>query len=117
MNKFDTYAAPPYEAYQLKYGFMNKPNVCQYMQRIDPQFAYVALLFNTYKKDERIHNDYEDSWKKCQNINEAVVELTPEHYYLPEMLLNFNNYSSGVKSYKKYDDREYFHSNDVVYLP
>jgi hypothetical protein len=33
------------------------------------------------------------------------------------MLLNFNNYSSGVKSYKKYDDREYFHSNDVVYLP
>jgi hypothetical protein len=28
MFKFDTYAAPPYEAYQLKYGFMNKPNVC-----------------------------------------------------------------------------------------
>jgi hypothetical protein len=47
----------------------------------------------------------------------GCLELSPEHYFMPEMMLNFNCFSLGFKSETLQDKTTIYHSIDTVYLP
>lgn len=85
------------------------------MLRLEP-YSYGALMFNDYKKEYRTHNNYDHTFEHALTDDRGAIELTPEHYYLPEMMLNLNCFSCGYKS-ETLADKTIFHSIDTVYLP
>ncbi|XP_048836675.1 neurobeachin [Brienomyrus brachyistius] len=72
-----------------------------WLVRIEP-FTTFFLNANSNKFDhpDRTFSSITRSWRNCQRDTSDVKELIPEFYYLPEMFVNTNKYSLGVR-----DDR------------
>uniref|UniRef100_A0A3B3R841 Neurobeachin n=1 Tax=Paramormyrops kingsleyae TaxID=1676925 RepID=A0A3B3R841_9TELE len=72
-----------------------------WLVRIEP-FTTFFLNANSNKFDhpDRTFSSITRSWRNCQRDTSDVKELIPEFYYLPEMFVNSNKYSLGVR-----DDR------------
>ncbi|XP_028818585.1 neurobeachin isoform X5 [Denticeps clupeoides] len=72
-----------------------------WLVRIEP-FTTFFLNANNNKFDhpDRTFSAIARSWRNCQRDTSDVKELIPEFYYLPEMFVNSNSYSLGVR-----DDR------------
>jgi hypothetical protein len=87
-----------------------------FMLRLEP-FSYGALMFNDYKREFRTFNNYDHTWETIVTDDRGCLELLPEHYNMPEMMLNFNCFSLGYKSETLADKSTIYHSIDTVYLP
>ncbi|XP_063059169.1 neurobeachin a [Engraulis encrasicolus] len=72
-----------------------------WLVRIEP-FTTFFLSGNDKKFDhpDRTFSGIARSWRNCQRDTSDVKELIPEFYYLPEMFMNSNGYTLGVR-----DDR------------
>eukprot|EP00026_Physarum_polycephalum_P000200 Phypoly_transcript_00200.p1 GENE.Phypoly_transcript_00200~~Phypoly_transcript_00200.p1 ORF type:complete len:1988 (-),score=255.41 Phypoly_transcript_00200:62-5914(-) len=69
-----------------------------YLIRMEP-FTTLFLKLQGGKFDfaDRMFDSIPNTWKNCLNATADVKELIPEFFYMPEFLLNSNNFNFGVK--------------------
>ncbi|XP_048348731.1 neurobeachin [Sphaerodactylus townsendi] len=86
---------PPYH-YNTHYS----TSICtlSWLVRIEP-FTTFFLNANDGKFDhpDRTFSSVARSWRNSQRDTSDVKELIPEFYYLPEMFVNSNGYSLGIR--------------------
>jgi len=69
-----------------------------YLTRIHPYVdANVELHGKTLDNPDRVFSSLEESFLNALTDFSDVRELTPEHYYLPEMFMNNNMVNFGVR--------------------
>lgn len=56
---------------------------------------FLALQGGKFDHPNRIFHSIAQSWKNCQRDTSDVKELIPEFFFLPEMLVNSNNFKLG----------------------
>jgi Beige/BEACH domain/PH domain associated with Beige/BEACH/WD domain, G-beta repeat len=72
--------------------------VLYYLLRLEPftQMA-VSLQGGRFDRADRLFRDVRSSWESASSENlQDVRELTPEFFYLPDFLVNANNFDFGV---------------------
>ncbi|CAK6442930.1 unnamed protein product [Pipistrellus nathusii] len=87
--------SPPYH-YNTHYS--TATSTLSWLVRIEP-FTTFFLNANDGKFDHpnRTFSSVARSWRTSQRDTSDVKELIPEFYYLPEMFVNSNGYSLGVR--------------------
>ncbi|VDP47169.1 unnamed protein product [Soboliphyme baturini] len=79
--------------------------------RLEPfTTMFLNLQGGKFDHPDRIFHSIKESWQSCLRDTHDVKELIPEFFYLPEMLININEYQFG-----KRDDNEIV--NDVILPP
>ena len=73
--------------------------VTSYLIRLQPFVkSYLLLQGGTFDHPDRMFFSIEGAWKSASKMNMTDVrELTPEFYYLPEFLVNINEYDFGTR--------------------
>ncbi|QSL65851.1 hypothetical protein MERGE_000130 [Pneumocystis wakefieldiae] len=73
--------------------------VCSYLIRLRPFVdSYLLLQGGSFDHADRLFYSIEKAWLSSSQENMADVrELIPEFFYLPEFLVNSNNYKFGKK--------------------
>nr|KAK5440875.1 Beige protein-like 1 [Exophiala xenobiotica] len=73
--------------------------VTSYLIRLQPFVkSYLLLQGGTFDHPDRMFFSIEGAWKSASRlIPTDVRELTPEFYYLPEFLVNVNDYDFGTR--------------------
>ncbi|KAG5439009.1 hypothetical protein PCANB_002340 [Pneumocystis canis] len=73
--------------------------VCSYLIRLKPFVdSYLLLQGGSFDHADRLFYSIEKAWLSSSQGNMTDVrELIPEFFYLPEFLVNSNNYNFGIK--------------------
>lgn len=73
--------------------------VTSYLIRLQPFVkSYLLLQGGTFDHPDRMFFSIEGAWKSASRMNMTDVrELTPEFYYLPEFLVNLNDFDFGTR--------------------
>ncbi|KAL2431932.1 Beige protein-like protein 1 [Exophiala dermatitidis] len=73
--------------------------VSSYLIRLQPFVkSYLLLQGGTFDHPDRMFFSIEGAWKSASRMNMTDVrELTPEFYYLPEFLVNINDFDFGTR--------------------
>ncbi len=73
--------------------------VTSYLIRLQPFVkSYLLLQGGTFDHADRMFFSIEGAWNSASRVNMADVrELTPEFYYLPEFLVNVNDFDFGTR--------------------
>ncbi|EXJ91061.1 hypothetical protein A1O1_04168 [Capronia coronata CBS 617.96] len=73
--------------------------VTSYLIRLQPFVqSYLLLQGGTFDHPDRMFFSIAGAWKSASRMNMTDVrELTPEFYYLPEFLVNVNNFDFGTR--------------------
>lgn len=73
--------------------------VTSYLIRLQPFVkSYLLLQGGSFDHADRLFFSIEKAWNSASRINMTDVrELTPEFFYLPEFLLNVNDYDFGAR--------------------
>ncbi|XP_055601256.1 WD repeat and FYVE domain-containing protein 3 [Uranotaenia lowii] len=73
--------------------------VCSYLVRLEPFTQhFLRLQGGHFDLADRMFHSIKEAWYSASKHNMAdVKELIPEFFYLPEFLLNDNNFDFGVK--------------------
>ena len=94
VNEFEmqVYGESPFH---LKFGFSNAQCILSNLIRITP-FTEIFIDYNS-KLDhpDRMVSSYQDTWNKVVNIPQCNLELIPEWFYWPKMLVNSNMWYFG----------------------
>ncbi len=72
--------------------------VLHYLVRLEP-FSHLSLALQggTFDKADRLFRDIRSSWDSASRENlQDVRELIPEFFYLPEFLVNSNQFDYGI---------------------
>jgi beige protein homolog 1 len=87
--------APPFH-----YGthYSTATTVTSYLIRLQPFVqSYLLLQGGNFDHADRLFSSMEKAWKSASRDNMTDVrELTPEFFYLPEFLVNSNDYNFGM---------------------
>ena len=96
VNEFErqVYGESPFH---LKFGFSNAQCTLSNLIRITP-FTEIFIDYNS-KLDhpDRMVSSYQDTWNKVVNIPQCNLELIPEWFYCPKMLVNSNMWYFGER--------------------
>ncbi|OAL20637.1 Beige-like protein [Fonsecaea multimorphosa] len=73
--------------------------VTSYLIRLQPFVkSYLLLQGGTFDHPDRMFFSIEGAWRSAARMNMTDVrELTPEFYYLPEFLVNVNDFDFGTR--------------------
>ncbi|XP_055626946.1 WD repeat and FYVE domain-containing protein 3 isoform X2 [Toxorhynchites rutilus septentrionalis] len=73
--------------------------VCSYLVRLEPFTQhFLRLQGGHFDLADRMFHSIKEAWHSASRHNMAdVKELLPEFFYLPEFLLNSNNFDFGMK--------------------
>ncbi|XP_058460935.1 WD repeat and FYVE domain-containing protein 3 isoform X2 [Malaya genurostris] len=73
--------------------------VCSYLVRLEPFTQhFLRLQGGHFDLADRMFHSIEEAWYSASKHNMAdVKELIPEFFYLPEFLINSNNFDFGMK--------------------
>ncbi|XP_065091196.1 WD repeat and FYVE domain-containing protein 3-like [Ochlerotatus camptorhynchus] len=73
--------------------------VCSYLVRLEPFTQhFLRLQGGHFDLADRMFHSIKEAWHSASQHNMAdVKELIPEFFYLPEFLINDNNFDFGVK--------------------
>lgn len=101
-NRYQSFAemgdhnAPPFH-----YGthYSSAMIVCSYLIRLQPFVkSYLLLQGGTFDHADRLFYSISHAWNSASRTNMTDVrELIPEFFYLPEFLVNSNNYDFGQR--------------------
>ena len=73
--------------------------VCSYMIRMEPfTQQFLKLQGGYFDHADRLFHSIAKAWTSASQLNTSDLrELTPEFFFLPEFLVNMNNYDFGSK--------------------
>lgn len=92
-NSWEHESIPPFH-----YGthYSTAAFVLNWLIRVEPMTTmFLALQGGKFDHPNRLFSSIALSWKNCQRDTSDVKELIPEFFFLPEMLVNLNNYKLG----------------------
>lgn len=92
-NSWEHESIPPFH-----YGthYSTAAFVLNWLIRVEPMTTmFLALQGGKFDHPNRLFSSVAMSWKNCQRDTSDVKELIPEFFFLPEMLVNLNNYKLG----------------------
>ncbi|CAG0882864.1 unnamed protein product [Darwinula stevensoni] len=92
-NTWDHEGIPPFH-----YGthYSTAAFVLNWLVRLEPfTTMFLSLQGGKFDHANRMFSSMECAWRNCQRDTSDVKELTPELFYLPEMLVNMNGYNLG----------------------
>ncbi|XP_014250382.1 neurobeachin isoform X2 [Cimex lectularius] len=92
-NSWEHDSIPPFH-----YGthYSTAAFVLNWMIRVEPfTTMFLALQGGKFDHPNRLFSSISLSWKNCQRDTSDVKELIPELFFLPEMLVNSNDYKLG----------------------
>jgi hypothetical protein len=84
--------------YHFSTHYSSATTVSSYLIRLQPFVqAYVAVQGGKFDVADRMFGSIKGAWEGASGINaQDVRELTPEFFYLPDFLVNKNNYAFGT---------------------
>lgn len=88
-----------YEAFPIFHSgnyYSNFSFVCYFMLRLSPFSSIGLSVRGTFSQGDRLFNTYES----ISSISKRYQEWIPELFYLPEMLMNINDYELGTMTTK-----------------
>ncbi|KAK9721361.1 hypothetical protein K7432_003503 [Basidiobolus ranarum] len=94
-NYFDDPCIPKFH-----YGthYSSAASVAYYLLRLEPFTSiHLALQGGKFDHADRQFHSIQECWFNCTNASGDVKELIPEFFYMPEFLVNINNFDLGVK--------------------
>lgn len=83
--------------------YSNSGTVLHFLVRLPP-FTQMFLLYqdNNFDIPDRTFHSMDIAWKLASGDSTTdFKELTPEFFYLPEFLLNFENFNFGARHNEK----------------
>ncbi|KAK7111968.1 hypothetical protein V1264_011504 [Littorina saxatilis] len=97
-DKFDTFEDPSGEIEKFHYGthYSNAAGVMHYMVRLEPfTTLHIQLQSGKFDVADRQFHSVPGSWSSLMDNPNDVKELIPEFYYLPEFLVNQDEFNLG----------------------
>ncbi|XP_077197990.1 neurobeachin isoform X4 [Paroedura picta] len=97
-ERYETWEDDQTPPYHYNTHYSTSTCTLSWLVRIEP-FTTFFLNANDGKFDhpDRTFSSVARSWRNSQRDTSDVKELIPEFYYLPEMFVNSNGYSLGVR--------------------
>nr|XP_056714497.1 neurobeachin isoform X2 [Euleptes europaea] len=97
-ERYETWEDDQTPPYHYNTHYSTSTCTLSWLVRIEP-FTTFFLNANDAKFDhpDRTFSSVARSWRNSQRDTSDVKELIPEFYYLPEMFVNSNGYSLGVR--------------------
>ncbi|KAL7716609.1 Beige/BEACH domain containing protein [Entamoeba marina] len=86
---------------QTPYMYPTFYSACDYvfhfLIRIEPfTTRFIRMNENHYDRPERMFYSIAHTWDICMTSSQCNIELIPEFFYLPNFLINENNFNFGV---------------------
>lgn len=97
-ERYDNFEDPTGTVAKFHYGthYSNSALVLHYLVRLEPYTSlHVELQSGRFDVADRQFHSVGQSWKSVLDNANDVKELIPEFFYLPEFLLNLNNFDLG----------------------
>ncbi|XP_060592045.1 neurobeachin-like protein 1, partial [Ruditapes philippinarum] len=97
-EKFDHFEDPTGVIEKFHYGthYSNSATVMHYMIRMEPfTTLHISLQSGRFDVADRQFHSVPGTWKSMYNNPNDVKELIPEFFYLPEFLVNQNEFDLG----------------------
>lgn len=93
----DSFDQPDNPAFHYGTHYSSAMIVTSFLIRLKPYVqSYLLLQGGKFDHADRLFNSIERAWKSASQDNTTDVrELTPEFFYLPEFLVNNNNFEFG----------------------
>jgi hypothetical protein len=85
-------------SFHLKFGFSNSQSTLANLVRVAP-YSEIFIDYNgKLDHPDRMVSNYQDMWGKVCKVAQWNLELIPEWFYFPEMLMNTNFWFYGEKN-------------------
>ncbi|KAJ8020057.1 Neurobeachin-like protein 1 [Holothuria leucospilota] len=97
-TKYESFEDPSGATPKFHYGthYSNPAGVMHYMVRMEPfTTLHIMLQCNKFDHADRQFHSIASLWDNLWEGNHDVKELIPEFFYLPEFLVNDNNFDLG----------------------
>ncbi|XP_061165431.1 neurobeachin-like protein 1 isoform X2 [Saccostrea echinata] len=97
-EKYESFEDPSGVIEKFHYGthYSNAPGVMHYMIRMEPfTTLHIQLQSNRFDVADRQFHSIPATWQSLMDNPNDVKELIPEFFYLPEFLVNTNNFDLG----------------------
>jgi len=102
VDRFENFEDPTGRIKPFLYGthYSSAATVACYLIRLEPYTSvHIALQGGKFDHADRQFYSIVGTWDSCLNASGDVRELIPEFFYLPEFLINHNNFDLGVSRY------------------
>ncbi|KAJ3163233.1 Neurobeachin-like protein 1 [Geranomyces michiganensis] len=100
LQRYEAFSDPSGRIKKFHYGthYSSAASVLFYLLRLEPFTAlHVGLQSGKFDHPDRQFHSLAGCWKSVSSGAGDVKELIPEFFYLPEFLVNDNNFNLGVK--------------------
>ncbi|XP_078448149.1 binding protein [Wolffia australiana] len=97
-DRYHNFCDPEIPSFYYGSHYSSMGIVLFYMIRMEPFTAlHRALQGGKFDHADRLFQSIEGTYKNCLSNTSDVKELIPEFFYMPDFLVNSNNYHLGVK--------------------
>ena len=98
-ERYNTWDDPTLPGCHYGTHYSSSMIVCSFLIRMEPfTEQYLKLQGGHFDHPDRLFHSIPQSWASASRLNTTDVrELIPEFYYLPDFLLNKNNFNFGTK--------------------
>ena len=96
--RYEEFEDPSGEIEKFHYGthYSNAAGVMHYLIRLEPFTSqHISLQSGKFDHSDRQFFSVANTWEAISTSMSDVKELIPEFYYLPEFLINVNNFDLG----------------------
>ncbi|KAJ3031276.1 UNVERIFIED_CONTAM: Neurobeachin-like protein 2 [Siphonaria sp. JEL0065] len=100
IQRYESFEDPSGQIKKFMYGthYSTSAAVLFYMLRMEPFTSlHIALQGGKFDHPDRQFDGMENCWKSVLSGNGDVKELIPEFFYMPEFLVNENDFDLGTK--------------------
>ncbi|KAI9338507.1 hypothetical protein BDR26DRAFT_838162 [Obelidium mucronatum] len=100
LQRYESFEDPSGQIKKFMYGthYSTSAAVLFYMLRMEPFTSlHIALQGGKFDHPDRQFDSIENCWKSVLSGNGDVKELIPEFFYMPEFLVNENEFDLGTK--------------------
>ncbi|KAJ3287848.1 Neurobeachin-like protein 2 [Rhizoclosmatium sp. JEL0117] len=100
LQRYESFEDPSGQIKKFMYGthYSTSAAVLFYMLRMEPFTSlHIALQGGKFDHPDRQFDSIENCWKSVLTGNGDVKELIPEFFYMPEFLVNENDFDLGTK--------------------
>eukprot|EP01134_Creolimax_fragrantissima_P002008 CFRG2008T1 len=97
VERYESWDDPETPAFHYGSHYSTGGYVLGWLLRIEPfTTLFLELQGGKFDHATRLFSSIQRAWHNCLNSTTDVKELIPELFYLPEMMINGNNYDLGV---------------------
>lgn len=100
IERYESFDDPSGKIKKFHYGthYSSAATVACYLIRMEPYTSvHISLQGGKFDHADRQFHSIQDTWHSVNHASGDVRELIPEFFYLPEFLVNYNNFDLGTR--------------------